>query len=295
MTTYSIKDLEKLSGIKAHTVRIWEQRYQLFVPERSDTNIRSYSDEQVKKLLNIATLISAGFKISKISQMSNSEIADQLDDIYGDGPERKDDYIPEVNALVSAALDYDQGAITQKLNEAIGKLGFEETFEKILYPVLRKVGQLWRKDKLSPSQEHFLSCLIKQKLYGRIESLEYRKTDKKTFLLFLPDWEDHEIGLIYGHYLLRRLGFNVIYLGSKVPARNLVGTVNSLKPDYMMTFMIGKVFPHVMDRYFKELSEGCDAHLLISGNQRLINQINADLKIKLFTSIGEFKDFVTFV
>lgn len=295
MTIYSIKDLEKISGIKAHTIRIWEQRYDLLTPMRSDTNIRSYDDDQAKKLINVSTLVQSGFKISAIANLDREGITEKLNLIYKDQNQGDQRHFIQINDIIKATLAYDQFSFERELLTAIIKYGFEGAFENILYPALNKIGQLWTKDKLSPSQEHFLSNIIKQKLYSEIDKIPVQKKPKKKFVLFLPDWEDHEIGLLYGYYLIKKAGFQANYLGVNVPSTSITETVSYLKPDYLFTFLIIPEIKDNVNKYFQEIGKSAQTQILISGNQNLITQIEANIKVISLLNPVAFKEFLSTV
>ena len=171
MSQYSIKELEKLSGIKAHTIRIWEKRYSLLTPLRTDTNIRYYGDEELKKLINVTSLLSLGLKISKISEMSNDEINQKLGELISDI--KFSDSVSEVitNQLIASAINYDEYAFEKAFSSAILRHGLVDTYINIVYPLLEKVGMLWLKSDLMPAQEHFLSNMIHQKIQSAIDNV----------------------------------------------------------------------------------------------------------------------------
>lgn len=292
MTVYSIKDLEKISGIKAHTIRIWEQRYDLLTPMRSDTNIRSYDDDQARKLLNVSTLVHSGLKISQISKLTQGQITEQLEEVYQNQGEDQNKYFPQIHSMINATMNYDEDFFNKELSASIRLYGFEETFENVVYPVLIRIGLLWTKDQLNPAQEHFLSNLIKQKIYRQIDELPDAHTSSKHFVLFLAEWEDHEMGLLYGNYLLKKNGIKVTFLGPKVPAHNLVETIETLNPDYLLTFLIAGILPETLTKYFDQLLAHTNTKLLISGNQGIINLIKPNSKVQILESIDSFKDFI---
>lgn len=295
MTSYSIKDLEKISGIKAHTIRIWEQRYDLLTPMRSDTNIRSYDDDQAKKLLNVSTLVHSGLKISQISKLSPNQLAEQLEEVHQNQSEENNKYFPQIHSMIGATMNYDEEAFNKELNASTNLYGFEDTFENVVYPVLKRIGLLWTKDQLNPAQEHFLSNLIKQKVYRAIDQLPDVHTSSKHFVLFLAEWEDHEMGLLYGNYLLKKNGIKVTFLGPKVPAHNLIETINTLNPDYLLTFLIAGILPETLKKYFNEISDHTTTKLLISGNPGIVKLLNSNKNMQALKSIGDFKDFINFV
>jgi DNA-binding transcriptional MerR regulator len=295
MTIYSIKDLEKISGIKAHTIRIWEQRYDLLTPMRSDTNIRSYDDDQAKKLLNVSTLVHSGLKISQISKLSPDQITEQLEEVHQKQSQKHNKYFPQIHSMIGAAMNYNEEAFNKELSMSTSLYGFEDTFENVVYPVLKRIGLLWTKDQLNPAQEHFLSNLIKQKLYREIDELPETHYSSNHFVLFLAEWEDHEMGLLYGHYLLKKNGFKVTFLGPKVPAHNLIETMKTLNPDYLLTFLIAGILPETLNKYFNQILEHTKTKLLISGNPGMVELVNPNSEMQVLSDIGDFKDFINFV
>jgi len=229
---YSIKDLERLSGIKAHTLRIWEKRYGIIVPSRTDTNIRYYNDEELKKVLNIAILNNYGIKISKIVGLKPEELREKVVEI---GNEDVSEQV-QVERLVVAMVEMDEFRFERILVNGTLRLGFEEIMMKVIYPFFKKVGVLWQTGAINPAQEHFISNLIRQKLIVAIDGQGMMtKADSKKFLLFLPEGELHEIGLLFYNYLIQKAGHKVIYLGQSVPVMD-VKAVNAVNPaDYILT------------------------------------------------------------
>ena len=236
MSQFSIKDLENLSGIKAHTIRIWEQRYGILEPKRTKTNIRYYSDDDLKFLLNVGLLNKSGFKISKIARMSNTDIQHQVILIT----ENNFEYETQVAALNVAMLELNESMFERILSSNIIRMGFEDTMMKVIFPFLYQVGILWQTDVICPAHEHFITNLIRQKLIVAIDG-QYGKEEfsSKRFLLFLPEQETHEIGMLFINYLLRSRGNRVIYLGQNVPFGDLEQVNMTFKPDYMVTSFTG--------------------------------------------------------
>jgi DNA-binding transcriptional MerR regulator len=237
MEYYQINDLERLSGIKAHTIRIWEKRYSLILPQRTDTNIRFYDNAQLKKLLNVASLVSNGYKISKIAALDEMALKMLINDTFfqTDSNAQFDFYI---NDFIAAMLDFDEVKFNEIYNELIAKFDFENVMIDILYPFLTKTGLLWSIDESSPIQEHFASTIIKRKLFERINSLPIPTSPPKTFLLFLPADEWHEIGLLFAEYIIRKEGCMTFNLGQNVPFADLELVIKKIKPTYLLTFLI---------------------------------------------------------
>ena len=217
-TSFSIKDLENLSGVKAHTIRIWEKRYNLLQPKRSDTNIRTYDIDNLQKLLNIALLNSQGIKVSKISELEEDEIYKKVRELSIGTENVAHTY----NAFKISMLNFDTSLFHNTFNQLLSQYSFREIFIKIIIPFLHQIGLLWITKTISPAHEHFISNLIHQKLLIQIERIQHLPNNKKkTFVLFLPLNEIHELGLLYIHYELLLKGYHSIYLGSSIPIEDL--------------------------------------------------------------------------
>jgi DNA-binding transcriptional MerR regulator len=234
---YSIHDLEILSGIKAHTIRIWEKRYNLLVPARTKSNIRYYNDEQLIKLLNTCTLLAHGGKISKVSKLSNLEIATSVENLMM--PDSQDEQLDLfINKIIASGLTYDTQLFQNSFAAASLRLGIYLCYRNVILPALIKLGLMWGKSELIPAQEHFISNLIKQKLFSAIDGLPMPRAKAKKFLLFLPEREYHEIGLLFAHYLITKAGHKVIYLGQNVPRKDLEINIKQIKPDALVLFIV---------------------------------------------------------
>ena len=218
-TSFSVKDLENLSGIKAHTIRIWEKRYAIFSPDRNENNIRSYDSEDLLKLLNITFLNNFGYKISKISSLSDEDMNSLVQQIYSS----KNSSSLAISSFKYAMFNFD----TKLFHETYAKLtetkSFEEIFYEVFIPLLDEIGMLWQTSTLKPIHEHFISSLIRQKLYTVIEQAHQKVTynRKKVFVLYLPMHEIHELGLVFVNYLLLNKGYSTLYLGESVPMKDL--------------------------------------------------------------------------
>lgn len=265
MGHYSIKDLEKLTGIKAHTIRIWEKRYGIINPERTDTNIRTYSDEELKRLLNVSILNNHGLKISKIAKLRPEDVNVELTRIA----ENDSKYETQIDSLVVAMVDLDRRKFEKILGDCTLKLGFEDTCIRVLYPFLQKVGLMWQTDSINPAQEHFISNLIRQKLFVAIDELYDPDLDgKPKVVMALPEGEMHELGLLFYRYLMERRGYNTIYLGQSVPFNDLVQTVKAHRAEFVVTAFVASVTPEIIMRYVRSLAEKLpEAHIIATGGQ----------------------------
>jgi DNA-binding transcriptional MerR regulator len=230
MNTYYIKDLESLTGIKAHTIRIWEQRYNLVTPKRTSTNIRFYDDEDVKLLLNIALLNKKGLKISKIACLDAAEIHIQA--LIACKQRNENDDL--INSLILATYKLDEGEINKIIANQIMIVGFENTLTKLVFPYLQRLGDLWVSNALNPALEHFATNIIKKKIQIAAEGVEEFSKEQK-FLLFLPPGEMHEMGLLFANYIIKKEGFNVLYLGQNTPIEDLSAVMDNFKADYILS------------------------------------------------------------
>ena len=218
-TNFSIKNLEHLSGIKAHTIRIWEKRYGLFEPERTETNIRLYNLESLQKLLNVSMLYKNGFKISKIAKMESNEINDKVHNITL----QKSPYDWSLGLFKLSMINFDQRLFTNTFEELLEKMSFGEIFQSIFTPLMIELGVLWQTNSISPSHEHFITSLIKQKIHSLCEKLQEKQPQRTdaTFVLYLPDNEIHELGLLYLNHEILERGYKTIFLGQSVPTASL--------------------------------------------------------------------------
>lgn len=230
---FTIKDIENLSGIKAHTIRIWEQRYSFLKPQRTDTNIRYYSNEELKTILTIALLNKYGYKISHIDKMSPETMAQNA--LLLTDAEARDEIV--INELLHLMISYNIGEFEHQLNEHIAHAGLERSILKIIFPFLEKVGILWVTNHVNPAQEHLVSNIIRQKLIAGIDQLAMKPRSVVSVCLFLPEGEFHEISLLLVQYLLRRQGIRTIYLGAHTPLKELNAVVEHYTPDYLYTHL----------------------------------------------------------
>ncbi|MFD1142343.1 MerR family transcriptional regulator [Larkinella insperata] len=265
MSTYSIRDLEQLSGIKAHTLRIWEQRYNIISPKRTDTNIRTYDDLDLKLVLNISLLKDHGFKISEISKMSLGEMAQEVITLS----DRKLTYPDQIHALTIAMIDLDEDRFEKIISTNILQFGFENTMINIIYPFLSRIGTLWVTGSIGPAQEHFMTSLIRQKLIVAIDGqLNKQRPTAKKFMLFLPEGELHEIGLLFANYVIRARHHKVIYLGQSLPLKELEFAYEAHKPDYIFTSITSSPSNHEVQPFVDDLAKKFpDAQLLLTGYQ----------------------------
>jgi len=252
-SVFSIKDLENLSGIKAHTIRIWEKRYNILEPMRTTTNIRLYDVENLQKLLNITLLHSHGYKISKISKFPPEKIPQLVQEIVSDKSAKNH----AINAFKMAMMNFDQTLFFTTYNKLLSEKSFREVFTEIFIPLMNEIGILWQTGTITPSHEHFISYLIRQKLLSSIEQLQILEPAKKdkVFILYLPQNEIHELGLIYLNYEILFHGYKTIYLGQSIPIENLKDLTNLFDTTVFVSYWT--VFPEIEETasYIKTIQE----------------------------------------
>lgn len=288
MSNYLIKDLEQLSGIKAHTLRIWEQRYNLLSPKRTETNIRFYDDHDLKLILNVALLNDNGFKISKIASMISTEIREEVMKLT----ERTLTHDDQIHALTICMIEMDEDRFDKILSTNILKLGFEQTMMNIIYPFMSKIGVLWQTGAINPAQEHFISNLVRQKLIVAIDSQIGRPGGKK-FLLYLPDGEYHETSILFASYLIKNQGHKVIYLGQSTSYEDLLSVYDLHKPDLLLTVITTSPATENAQEYLNSISNRFPAAtILVTGYQLIGQEFLYPSNVRLLNYIRDIKDFL---
>ena len=247
---FTIKELETLSGVKAHTIRIWEQRYNFLKPSRTATNIRTYSNEELKTLLTVALLNKHGYKISKIDTMQ-PELRHK--EVLGLPIQEAQDELL-VNELISCMIDLDTRKFELLLNDCIVKIGIEKTIKTIVFAFLEKIGILWQTGRINPAHEHIVSNIIRQKLVTAIEMLPYPQQEKPLMLLLLPEDEHHELGLLFVNYLIKRKGLPLIYLGANVPLKDAQYVIRLKSPQIIYIHLSSSPSKNSFQKFIQGLS-----------------------------------------
>ena len=250
MAEYKIKDVEVLTGIKAHTLRIWEKRYGILVPERTDTQIRTYSDEELSFLLNISLLNKHGIKISKIAALTKNQIAEKVWDFHGISV-----LDTSGEQFVLALIEMDERLFTNTLQAVIDEIGLERAFNEHLIPFLDRIGVMFLVGSINPAQEHFMSNVIRHKVIAETDSLPIPEVKGHKVLLFLPEHEWHELGLLFYQFLLRKQGVASFYLGQSLPYDSLVKSINFLRPTVIISSWLSAVDESFFINYFEKLQK----------------------------------------
>lgn len=286
---YSIKDLEVLSGIKAHTIRIWEKRYGLLKPHRTDTNIRFYTDEDLKKMLNVSLLVKNGYKISKVSKLNEIEIKETVLSVA----EKKNSQSDYIERLLLYMLNFDNSNFYKLTNKILDEFDFEEAVFKVFFSLFERIGTYWQVGSIFPSQEHYVSNIFRQKLIAAIDKLPLNNKKDATMLFFLPETELHEMGLLFYSYLAQKYGYNVIYLGQFVPFNDLKKIQVNLKVDFVFTAFVNAFPNEQLEKYLEDLKKVFQQQkIFITGWQLQKQTPQLPRNIKIISDYKEFKKFV---
>lgn len=279
MSSYTIKDLEKISGIKAHTIRIWEQRYNFLQPQRTETNIRSYSADELKVILNVSLLNKYGFKISHIDKMSSDQMEEKIMALSQLDAQKE----RVVNSLIKEMVSLNMVAFERQLDLYIGQKGIEKTINEIIFPYLERVGILWVTNHINPAQEHLATNIVRQKIILGIERLTPLLNYTKRIVLFLPEGEYHELGLLYVHFLLKQKGIYVDYLGTNVPMVDLKYLTEFKKVDYLYCHITMPARNFKLDKFFANLANiNHEIPIILSGQliQAYKGKISPNIHLK---------------
>lgn len=287
MNAFTIKDIENLSGIKAHTIRIWELRYSLIKPQRTGTNIRYYSNAELKKILNVALLNKFGFKISHIDKMSDDEINKHIMSLsLHDAKQER-----VINELLACMIELEIEAFEDILDNSIIEKGIEYTITEVIFPFLEKIGILWLTNHINPAQEHLVTNIIRQKLVVGIEGINTSQTSDKTVLLFLPEGEHHELGLLYVHYLLKKRGLKTLYLGADVPFNDLVYITGIKKPACLYAHLTIVASNFNFEKFLRNLhTHAAGTPVIISGPITVSYKKPIPPNVQLKKSLNEVMD-----
>jgi MerR family transcriptional regulator, light-induced transcriptional regulator len=289
VAVYSIKDLEMLSGIKAHTLRIWEQRYHIIKPKRTPTNIRFYEDEDLRQLLNISILNKNGFKISRIAAMSDSQINEAVNRLSSGTFE---DAV-QIDALTISMMELDEAKFETILASNIRALGFERTMLEVIYPFLDKLSLLWLTGSIHPVQESFISNMVRQKLIAAMDALTVPINPSHAFILYLPEGETQELSLLFLHYLIKKRGYRVLYLGQNTSLADLAEACAIFQCDYVLTIISETFTRQSVQQYLDDLLRVCpDKNILLTGYQIFVQGISSEERLRVLRDLEDIMLFL---
>lgn len=290
MTKFTIKDLENLSGIKAHTIRIWEQRYSFLKPRRTNTNIRYYSNDDLKTILNISILNKYGFKISHINKLSAADVQSRVAALNIGGAQQE----RVVNELIQMMVDLDTAGFEKVLEKQITTNGIEKTIIKIIFPFFERIGILWQTGHINPAQEHLTTNIIRQKLVVGIDQAKPLLKVNKSFLLFLPERQYHELGLLLVYYLLKKRGAEVSYIGANVPLKDAQFIAEAKKPDYIYIHLTSSSPAFNFSKFLLQLTEKLPGpKIIISGYPAATYKKPLPKNVEFKRSLPELVEFIS--
>jgi MerR family transcriptional regulator, light-induced transcriptional regulator len=286
---YSIKDLEILSGVKAHTIRIWEKRYNLLVPERTGTNIRYYSDDDLRRMLNISLLVRNGYKISKVAKWNDESISTAVLDV-SENKTSESDYI---DRLILYMINFDNENFYNLTSKIVSEIGLEEATLKVFFEFFIKVGVYWQVGSIFPAQEHYVTNIFRQKMISETDKLGMNNQKDSTILFFLPDKELHELSLLFYNYLALKMGYRTIYLGQFVPWDDLTKIQKQVKVDFVFTAFINSMPKDKLEYYLESLKELFGSQkVFITGWQLQVHQPIIPRNVKIIKDYREFKKYL---
>lgn len=273
MDFFSISQLSQLSGVKPHTIRVWEQRYKALNPNRSEGNTRFYDSSQLRRLLNIVSLMDGGYKISELGPLSDQELLGRVEKFYSvEDPQGPEGYY--ISQLLSAGMNFDEGLFEKIFSHCLLRFGMVKTYTQVLYPLMTRMGLMWSYDAFLPAYEHFNSNLLRQKLCTALDSLPPAPEAEGGWLLFLPENEFHELGLLFAQYLIRVSGRRSLYLGANVPIDSVFPAIKQARPDTLLLFMVRNESPDRAQQYLDDLaSDFNDLTVFVSGRIALLEQL----------------------
>lgn len=289
MKKYSISDIEGLIGIKAHTIRAWEMRYNLVPPKRTSTNIRYYDEDDLKMLLNIVALNENGYKISRIAKFSQQQIKDLVLQLNSNW---KNENVQLLN-LSDATLRYDEQRFSKILSGCIKEMGLVNAMDRVLFPFMKRVGMLWQTGTIEPSQEHFAANLIRDRLIVEIDKVQKSEKEKPLrFLLFLPEAEMHETGLLFARYLLKKCGHETLYLGAEIPYTDIRKVITSYKPDYAFIVLTSLNLGKDINKIIAKVMEHVEVPLLVGGSLIAEFDVLINDRLKPLKNVCDMVDFL---
>lgn len=290
MNAFTIKDLENLSGIKAHTIRIWEQRYSFLNPQRTETNIRYYTGDELKTVLNIALLNKYGFKISHIDKMSTAEMREKTLALN----QAQAQIERMVNELISCMVDMKLEDFEMLLDGYIKSKGIEKTIPQIIFPFLERIGILWITNHINPAQEHLVTNIIRQKLIMGIETCHTPLVQKKTVVVFLPEGEHHELGLLFTYYLFKSRGIKVIYLGANVPLKDVEYVATLKKPDFLYSHITSVANNFNFEKFLVNVQNRIpEFQVIVSGALTQSYKKRVPTNVSFKRSLSEVMDYIS--
>jgi len=289
MVVYSIKDMENLSGVKAHTIRIWEKRYGIIQPKRTETNIRYYTDEDLRQLLNVCLLYKNGLKISKIAQLSNEDIKEKINAISGVTLSFED----QLDALMLFILDLDAYNFGKVLSQHIDQIGLERTMDEVIYPLMDKISLAWLSGSFQGAHESFVTQIIKSKIQKEIEQLDEQTDFNPKYLIYLTEGEKQELSLLYMHYLLKKNKCKVINLGNDITLIDVIASIQTLQPKFVFSIFNEEINKNSFENYVNQICKNLKyGKFILTGYQPTVQNISWPENTLILKTLKETIDFI---
>lgn len=295
MKKYSIKYIERFSGIKAHTLRSWENRFDILQPERDDNNKRLYTEEQLKQVLNITLLLSKGLSISQIKELTPSEFVAKVNEISDMAGTHKENQLEvKINAFVLSMLELDESRFEKVLASCLLQRSFEDTLKEVIYPFLNRIGIMWRTGEVSTAKEHFIYQLIRQKIIVAIDGLGQASQSRERYLLFLPKSEFQDLLILMYMYLLKSKGQSCVYLGEDIPFDDLKEASRIVRPDALVTVIKAPASKIDTQAYVYRLSEAfAQQQILLAGNPYFMEELEYPKNVQRIVQMDDLKVLIS--
>lgn len=290
MELFSISQLSRFSGIKQHTIRVWELRYRALQPSRSQGNTRYYDSIQLRRLLNIVSLIDRQHKASYLCGLPDQKLFEMIDDRMRGGIDPSDRSEYYISQLIAAGITYDEQHFDKTFSAGLDRYTFAGTYNKVIYPMMVRMGMMWSADNLSPANEHFVTNLLKQKIFAAIDALPPFEDGGDKWLLFLQEGEYHELGLLFAAYLIRAAGRRVVYLGSDVPVPSLLAALKTTRPDYLLLFQVRRDEPETIGRFLENTANAfAGKGIFIAGDEQIMASVPLNKKTKWMRTADDLR------
>lgn len=286
MDRFTISQLGQYSGVRPHTIRAWETRYKAFRPGRSKGNTRQYDGKQLRRLLTIVSLMEAGYKISELGSLPDERLFGLLEARYPDAGNETDAFY--ISQLISAGMDFDEARFEKAFSHCLVRYRIKGLYLRVLLPMIDRIGMLWKCNKASPAHEHFISNLLRQKFFTAIDGAPAPGVGSEKWLLFLPENEFHELGLLFSHTLIRLSGQQSVYLGANVPWEALQTAIGAIRPDHLLLFLVNNDQPKTIRKYLLGLDNYFTGRRIhIAGNVHLLEQMKMNKRTACLRTVDD--------
>lgn len=285
MDHFSISELSRLTGVKPFTIRVWEKRYNALNPDRSEGNTRYYNNRQLRRLLNIVSLLQFDLKVSDLCVLPDKTLFRMIEERKAQAREDSDSFF--ISQLIASGFTYDEPHFTNIFAQCLARFGVRDAYTRVLYPMLQRIGILWNSDRVTPGNEHFITHLLRQKILTSTDLLASPTATAESWLLFLPEDEFHETGLLIAHYLIRLSGKRSVYLGANLPTDALFAAASSIKPDHTLFFFVHRSTPEERRHYIRSVTAGIKTGRIYVAGGDLSGHLTPPKRAQFLESVGD--------